>query len=268
MIAATVKSSDGSKIRYWLRTSQPEQVLVLVHGWACNSKFWRFQKEDFASAHSTILIDLPGHGESTGGDRDWTMAEFARDVLTVLDNVGAEQWVIAGHSMGGAVALELARFEPERTKLVIGVDSFTYDGFYRRTPDSDIDDIVRPYREDFSSAMFEGMDALFLPDADQELKHWICESMANTSEGPALASLEGLLRWDVDEVLEAVSVPVRCISAGAFLDPESVARLEPRIEFMEMQDVGHFLCLENPGKFNEKLLEAVAPYLPVAGNDY
>lgn len=261
MISDIAESFDGSAIRYWTSASRPSQPLVLVHGWACSSEFWKFQKEDIARHYDVVLVDLAGHGESTASNRDWSMAAFARDVLEVLERIGAKQWVVAGHSMGGAVALELARLEPMRTRAVIGVDSFTYDGFYRRSAEGDISEIVKPYRGDFSSAVHNGMSGLFLPHADPALKTWICDTMARSQEAPILASLEALLRWDVDEALNEVTVPVSCISAAAFLDPAAVARLRTKLDIEGMEDVGHFLMLENPEDFNDKLLNATAPYL-------
>lgn len=257
MMSATSTSFDGSSIAYWASTARPSRPLVLVHGWACSSAFWKFQGDFLADHHDVVLIDLAGHGTSTAVKRDWSMMEFARDVLAVLNDIGAEQWIIAGHSMGGAVALELAQLEPERSIAVIGVDSFTYDGFYRRLPEDDIGNIVAPYRASFASTVRTAMSDLFLPDADQQLKGWICDEMANTQEESALASLEQLLRWDVDDMLAAVSVPVECISAAAFLSDASVARLGPRVNIDKMENVGHFLMLEAPPVFNSKLLAAV-----------
>ncbi len=262
MISGILRSFDGSSIAYWTSVARPSHPLVLVHGWACNSEFWKFQNEDISSRQDVVLVDLAGHGRSTVGERDCSMTDFAHDVLAVLEDIGANQWVVAGHSMGGAVALELARLEPSRTKAVIGVDSFTYDGFYRRSKEEDIVEIVKPYRDDFSSTVHDAMESLFLPNADQKLKRWICEEMGRSQEIPALASLEELLRWDVDEVLDEVSVPVHCISAAAFLDSAVVARLSAKLDIEEMENVGHFLMLEDPEVLNHQLLAAVAPHLP------
>ena len=239
----------------------PSQALVFIHGWACSAKFWRLQQKSLARVYDLIFVDLPGHGKSESRNRTWSMAEFARDVLTVLETIGIESWVVAGHSMGGAVALELALLEPAHTKAVIGVDSFTYDGFYRGAPEAKIEEIVRPYKDNFPETVRSAMGGLFLSDADTKLKRWICDAMARSPVKPALASLEGLLRWDVDEALSAVSTPVKGINASAFLDPTSVSRLRPKLEIDEMYNVGHFLMLEDPIVFNEKLLSAAAPFL-------
>lgn len=254
-------SPDGASIRYWSTAGRCSHPVVLVHGWACSSQFWKFQVDALTRRHDVVLVDLAGHGESSAGERDWTMEEFADDVLAVLDAVGAEQWVVAGHSMGGAVAVELARLEPARTQAVIGVDSFTYDGFYRRRPDAKIERIVEPYKADFPVAVHKAMSGLFLPDADPDLKRWICESMASSDKASALASLIGLLRWDVDAALQSASVPVICIAAAEFLNAATAARLRPSLEIEEMQNVGHFLMLEDPRDFNDRLLSLATQYL-------
>jgi pimeloyl-ACP methyl ester carboxylesterase len=261
MKQATVRSFDGSILRYETSLGNSQTTLVFIHGWSCSKEFWKLQKERLSERFDIVFLDLAGHGESEYAQRQGSMENFAQDVVAVLDHAGIKEWIAVGHSMGGAVALELAKIEAERTSAVIGVDCFTYDGFYQRMSEADIEDTIEPFRRNFSTAMRETVETFFLPETSQELKAWVGVEMERSPEKPALASLAALLRWDVDEALAACSVPVKCISAAAFLDPQSEERLSRKIEIMQMERVGHFLMLEEPEVFNDLLITLSTPFL-------
>src|SRR5262249_19598690 len=61
-----------------------------------------------------IVPDLRGFGESTLGPSSPTIEDYASDIVGLLDDLGIQKTAIAGHSMGGYVALAFARLFPER----------------------------------------------------------------------------------------------------------------------------------------------------------
>ncbi len=86
--------------------------LVLVHGAGGTHRHWPEELRALPGRR-VIALDLPGHGGSPGpapGD----VAGFARNALGLLDALGVARAVVAGHSMGGAVALAAALAAPER----------------------------------------------------------------------------------------------------------------------------------------------------------
>lgn len=68
-----------------------------------------------------LRFDYSGHGASSGNFEDGTIGDWARDAADVLDHVAQGPVVIAGSSMGGWIALLLARAQAERVKGVIGI---------------------------------------------------------------------------------------------------------------------------------------------------
>ncbi|MGW1589751.1 alpha/beta fold hydrolase [Streptomyces sp. NPDC002386] len=96
--------------------------LVFVHGWTANRHRWDHQMAHFSAGRRVIRLDLRGHGESTGaGVR--TVAELAADVLTLLDHLGVERFVLIGHSMGGMISQTIALSHPERVERMVLVNS-------------------------------------------------------------------------------------------------------------------------------------------------
>ena len=90
-------------------------VLVLIHGLGASGRVLERVAPLLAARFRVIVPDLPGFGE-TGGEPT-TIEGMARAVLEVVD---AEEFVAAGHSMGGLVATALAELAPDRvTRLVL-----------------------------------------------------------------------------------------------------------------------------------------------------
>jgi esterase len=68
-----------------------------------------------------ILADLRNHGASPWSD-DCSLEAMASDVLRLLDEVGASQGVLCGHSLGGKVAMTAALLAPERVSRLLIAD--------------------------------------------------------------------------------------------------------------------------------------------------
>lgn len=95
-------------------------ALVCVHGAGGSHRHWGGLLAGLAGAARVIALDLPGHERSAarGGDSSApgtvSIAAYAADVAAFLDALGLERPLLAGHSMGAAIALELTAAAPER----------------------------------------------------------------------------------------------------------------------------------------------------------
>jgi pimeloyl-ACP methyl ester carboxylesterase len=88
--------------------TEREPSLLFIHGAAGNARIWDFQAEHFRGRHRVYRLELPGHGKSSadGEDEISTYAQWARSTIERLFPSGV--FTLIGHSMGGAIALELA----------------------------------------------------------------------------------------------------------------------------------------------------------------
>src|SRR4051812_10389490 len=102
---------------------QGEPPMVLVHCWTCDHTFFTPQIQHFSHNHRVIAVDLRGHGESDKPRQDYTVEGVADDLTWLCDQVGLQQPVVVGHSMGGNVALELARRYPALPAAIVLLDS-------------------------------------------------------------------------------------------------------------------------------------------------
>jgi pimeloyl-ACP methyl ester carboxylesterase len=87
-----------------------------VHGYTGDRTDWQHQVREFARTHRVLVLDHRGHGRSQAPrDRSsYTIERLASDVEAIVQGAGFERWHLVGHSMGGAVAQEIALRGPER----------------------------------------------------------------------------------------------------------------------------------------------------------
>lgn len=107
------------------------QPLVLLHGWINSWDVWRESMLALASngngdgrlPHRVFALDFWGFGSSTTPQRTegntYQLANYVEMVHEFMDNLGIAKAPIAGHSMGGTVALQLALHYPERFDRVV-----------------------------------------------------------------------------------------------------------------------------------------------------
>ena len=101
--------------------------IVLVHGTSASLHTWDGWAEALKSRHRVIRFDLPGFGlTGPSPSGDYTLPTYSRFVVDVLDKLGIRQAILAGNSLGGAVAWKTAADYPERVGKLILVDSAGY----------------------------------------------------------------------------------------------------------------------------------------------
>src|SRR5690348_6876673 len=102
-------------------TGAGEPPMLFVHGIGNHTHF-AAQIAYFSRSHRVIAPDLPGFGRSDAPARDYGIAAFADDIAWLCDELELQRPVLVGHSMGGAVALEVAAARPELPSAIVLLD--------------------------------------------------------------------------------------------------------------------------------------------------
>jgi pimeloyl-ACP methyl ester carboxylesterase len=93
--------------------------IVFLHPEGGNSALWHNQIDALAGKHSPVALDFPGHGRSDGVEGLMSIGEYADFLGAFMDALQFQSAVIAGWSMGGAVAMEFALRYPGRVEALI-----------------------------------------------------------------------------------------------------------------------------------------------------
>ncbi|UEM06434.1 acetoin dehydrogenase dihydrolipoyllysine-residue acetyltransferase subunit [Skermanella rosea] len=112
--------AGGRRLRYLMMGEGEDGAapLVLIHGFGGDLNNWQFNQPALAEDRPVYALDLPGHGGSEKSGGQGGVPELAGVVRDFLNALGIQRTHLAGHSMGGAVALHLAAEEPSRVASV------------------------------------------------------------------------------------------------------------------------------------------------------
>ena len=152
---------------------------------------------ELATRHRVIGVELQGHGRTGDIDREITPAALASDIVGLLDHLGIDRAHVLGHSMGGAVALELAVSYPDRVRSVVPISaSVRMEGMHS--------DLLDPTKHATSTRMPTADDFAAMQSTYQRLSphpEHFNEFLASLSK--ANSDLQG---WS-DEQLAAITAP-------------------------------------------------------------
>ena len=107
---------DGLTVTYSRTGAGP--AVVLVQGVGVIGNGWAPQAESLASRFTVITLDNRGIGRSTLDDRPLTIEDMAADVLAIADAEGIDAFHLAGHSMGGVIAQQVALTATARVRTL------------------------------------------------------------------------------------------------------------------------------------------------------
>jgi pimeloyl-ACP methyl ester carboxylesterase len=111
----------GHRVRYLQAGSGP--VLALIHGITSTADTWVPAMAGLCRDHTVIAPDLLGHGASAKPRGDYSLGAYASGVRDLLAALGHDRVTVAGHSLGGGVAMQFAYQFPERTERLVLVAS-------------------------------------------------------------------------------------------------------------------------------------------------
>lgn len=106
----------GRRLQYVEMGSGDGTPILFIHGFGSDANAWMFVQPTLAESHRTIALDLPGHGGSQKDVGDATPAYLAGVVADFMQAIDLEAAHLVGHSLGGAIALQLALTRPQAVR--------------------------------------------------------------------------------------------------------------------------------------------------------
>lgn len=246
------------------------RTLLLLHGLGGSAEDWKEVVAALPKGLEALALDFPGFGKSARPHDSYDPAALARWVVGEMDDRDVETAVVAGHSLGGRVAAEVALAAPKRVPALalvspLGAISYGFTETLKWKAMSRAALVAAAPETSLRNALGYG----FAVDGAGK-KGFVARGMKARTGANAAAALRALER-SVDGLLSAAPLEkrlggttVRLLVATGAEDPlapprdvKTILGARPDARYAELAGIGHYAPLEAP-KAVAKLLAELA----------
>ena len=244
---------DGAKL-FFEDNGQPgdtRTAILWTHGFSAGTGMWRGQVDKFGDRFRMIRWDMRGHGRSETPDdsscfsQDLTVADMA----ALLDHLGVERAIIAGHSLGGFMTLRFQATHPDR---VIGlILQGTGPGFRNAEAREKWNENARARADKIETG---GLAVLSGGAEVGESHQGSAKGLANAARGMLThvdaKVIDNLSNIDVPTIILVGANDANFIGAGEYMNK----KVKDTMHFV-IADAGHGCNVEQPEQVNSALAE-------------
>jgi pimeloyl-ACP methyl ester carboxylesterase len=233
--------------------------LLLVHGTPTNSFIWRNVALRLADRYTVYAFDLPGFGKSERGeDLDVSISGQARHLAELVEAMDLDAPLVAGHDIGGAIALRAHLLEGVSFRCMALIDSVALRPWITPTTNH-----IKAHLEAYETMPTPAFEALVASHLRTATYHPMTDTVLaayldqwNGEMGQKLylhkdARLDENDTAECEPLLPSITVPVRIVwgENDAWLPPSTAERLRELIlasDLVLLPDTGHFAMEDSP----------------------
>ncbi|HLJ46198.1 MAG TPA: alpha/beta hydrolase [Bryobacteraceae bacterium] len=247
-------------VELYYETAGDGPPLLLLHGLGSSTLDWEFQIPDLARSHRVIAMDVRGHGRSSKPPGPYTVAQFAKDAVALLETLHATPADIVGLSMGGMIAFQMAVDAPASVRSLTIVNSgpaMILQTFGQRMLIQSRFAMIRLFGMRALGKMVAG--PLF-PNPDQaHLRERFITHLAENDPRAYRASLRAIVGWSVAERIGQIRCPVLVVASDHDYTPVALKQAYvgkiPGARLRVLNDSRHAAPLDQPDQLNRAVLE-------------
>jgi pimeloyl-ACP methyl ester carboxylesterase len=249
--------------------------ILLLHGIWGMWRSWLAILEDLAPAllgRTTFAVDLRGHGFSDHPETGYTLADYASDIIALIDQLGVDQVTLIGHSLGALVSLEMLATAPDRIDKVVleepplpfPQENAPIEGFWQQFVEALIGFYFLKHepQEVIVAELMKAADWM-TPELAEEGAYYI----AHTADGVFTAVMRQEITLESIDRLE-LSLPIPAlIFQGSNLEDralsdrgvEMLREVLPNATVVSPPETGHIVHASAPDAFHQAVAAFVAP---------
>ena len=264
----TVQVGGATRRIYFEEAGRGRPILCL-HTAGADTRQWRHLMCDpgVTDGHRLVAFDMPWHGKSLPPEGfeteeyELTTEAYVETVLAVADALGLEAPILAGCSMGGRIALQIAALHPKRFSGFVAIEASDFQPAWY-----DIDWFARPdgHGGEMGAALVSANISPYAPEAERWNTLWMfMQSGPGVFRGDlAFYTRDDSLIGRLNDI-DPAAAPVHLI-VGAYdltCTPEDARRTAaaiPGATLAVMDELGHFPMSEHPEGFRPFFLDALA----------
>ncbi|GGX20171.1 alpha/beta fold hydrolase [Streptomyces lomondensis] len=251
---------DGIEVAYDRVGQGPP--LVLAHGATTDARLFRPQLADLADEFTVVAWDEPGAGRSSDVPPSFVLADYARCLAAVIEDVGLGPAHVLGLSWGGTVVLELYRNHPGLVRTLLLVDTFagwkgSLSAAEVRSRVEGAERMLAVPAEEFAPTM----PGLFAAEPPAEAVRLLSVMSADTRAQSMRTQATIMAGTDQRDLLPAIEVPTLLLwgelDARSPVEPVAHRFLEaiPEATLVVLPGIGHLSNMEAPDAFNRTVRE-------------
>ncbi len=244
---------DGINLAYTRRGKGVP--LVLIHGYPLDHSIWEELAPLIEHDFDLIMPDLRGFGESDVMEADDSMLDYARDIAGLLSRLRIQKAFLAGHSMGGYIALAFAREYEERVSgLAMVASQMAADTPERKEGRRAT---ARQVLQQGVGVVVETMAPKL--SAEPRVQQFVRALIEQQPPLGIVAALTAMAdRPDSSEIFAGFPFPVTVVhgDADALIPVERAREMKaalPSLHYVELPGIGHMPMMENPSGVAEAL---------------
>jgi pimeloyl-ACP methyl ester carboxylesterase len=255
---------DGHSVAY--RRAGDGPALVLLHGFLCDSRCWRYQLAGLSDAFTVVAWDAPGAGASSDPSASFTIADWSHCLARFLDRLGVERAHLLGLSWGGLVAQEFyRRYRARVARLML---AGTYAGWKGSLPAAMCDARLARCEGD-SSLTPDAFVARWVPEmfterASGDLRQELSAIMADFHPVGFRLMARSLAETDTRDLLPTIAAPTLLLwgdddRRSPLGIAEQLRDAIPGAELAVIAHAGHLSNMEQPDVFNAHVRRFCSP---------
>jgi len=250
MIEKLIKGKYGAEFGNW-PIDDAKPAIIFVHGAGGSHLMWLSELSYFRKEYHPVAVNLPGHGLSPGKGFE-KISDYAEFVLGLADELKLKKFFLAGLSMGGAIAQEIALKSPARLSGLVLMST----GARLKV----LPEIFKMIRENWPAYLEMFPKFAFSRNVNEAVLKLAVKDLSRREPSVVEADFRACDSFNMTEEARMISAP--CLIISATLDlltpPKYMDFLHSQIagsRLARIEDAGHIVNLEKPKEVDQILAE-------------